>query len=69
MSAVTSSRNTLCYATLRYTTLLLTAKVFLSSPILVTLIMEAIHFFETSVLIGATRRNIPEDSILHKTTS
>jgi hypothetical protein len=36
-----------------------------SSPILVILMMEALHSSETSVLTRATWRKIPGDGILH----
>jgi hypothetical protein len=45
--------------------LLITANVVLSSPILVTLMMQAIPSSETSVPTRTKQCNIPEDSILN----
>jgi hypothetical protein len=55
-----------CYVVWHVFRLLITANVVPSSPILVVLMMEATLSFETSVLITATQRNIPEDDIIQR---
>jgi hypothetical protein len=45
--------------------LLVFVNVFPSSPILISLMLEALCFSETPVLASATQRNLPEDTILH----
>jgi hypothetical protein len=45
--------------------LLVTSNFVPSSPILVTLMTEAMRTSETSVLKKTARRNIPEDGVLH----
>jgi hypothetical protein len=45
--------------------LIVTANVVRSSPILVTLMFNAIRSYETCFLTRATWRNITEDAILH----
>jgi hypothetical protein len=46
--------------------LLVVAHIVPSTPIPITVMMEAICYFETSVLTKAIEHNIPENGILHR---
>jgi hypothetical protein len=66
MLAITNNRRRLLMVFLRSVRrFLVTASGVHSSPILVTLVMDALRSSETSLLTRVTRCNIPEDGIIH----
>jgi hypothetical protein len=65
MTRICKLGTTLTVASNRRTLRRNTANVVPGSPFLITLMMEMISSYETSLFTRATRRNIPEKGVLH----